>query len=310
MRILYKFDALDSHCRGASVAIGNFDGVHLGHISVIKRKAVERNIPLAVMTFEPHPREFFCPEAPPFRLMNHTSKMHRLEQLGVEILYQLCFDRNLAAMSSSRFVDEVLINGLGIRVAVAGNDFRFGKRRTGTVDELKKSGKLRGFDVFTAPMLVESGQEYSSTAVRTALSGGEPQEAARLLGHWHRIEGPVVKGKQRGRSLGFPTANVELVGLHAPKFGVYAVLVRILSGACKGEYQGVASVGVRPTFGLNPLNLEVYIFDFDENIYGQGISVAFVEFQRPEIQFSDSASLVEQMQIDCDEAKRILASID
>ena len=313
MRILTDYQSLDPADRGASVAIGNFDGIHLGHRSVIdlaRKKADERQIPLAVMTFEPHPREFFRPEDPPFRLMNRTAKAHRLEQLGVDILYQLPFNADLAGMAHDRFVDDVLYEGLAIKVAVAGGDFRFGKGRTGTVAELAERSAACGFEVAAAPMLTEAGREFSSTAVRAALTEGSPGGAAALLGHWHRIEGRVARGAERGRTLGFPTANIDLAGLHPPRLGIYAVLTDILSGPHQGRRPGVASIGVRPTFGQNPLNLEVFIFEFDEDIYGEEISVALIEFQRPEFQFPDAESLVNQMRTDCEEAQRILACLD
>ncbi len=313
MRVLFDYKSLRPEDRGASVAIGNFDGIHVGHRSVIDlaiRKAAERRLSPAVLTFEPHPREFFCPSDPPFRLMNSAAKARGLEKLGIEILYQLPFGACLAGMSGERFVSEVLCEGLGISVAAAGGDFCFGKGRTATVADLAEMGALSGFDVFAAPMLASSGREYSSTAVRKALSEGKPGAAAELLGSWHRIEGVVSRGEQRGRTLGFPTANVELTGLHPPRLGIYAVSADILSGPRKGSHRGVASIGVRPTFGRKPLNLEVHIFDFDGDLYGEEISVALIEFQRPEIRFPDAAELVRQMRSDREEARKILARLD
>ncbi len=314
MRILSDYRSLDAREKGAAVAIGNFDGIHLGHQSIIelaRHHSSARQIPLAVMTFEPHPREFFSPSSPPFRLMNRAARAHRLEQLGVEILYELSFDKSLSRMSSERFVEEILCQGLGLKVAIAGNNFHFGKGRTGSITTLSEQGERQGFEVFVAPMLEINGQAYSSTAVRKSLSEGRPRDAATLLGHWHRIEGKVVHGDKRGRAmLGYPTANLHLKGLHPPRMGIYTVKIDILSGSHQGQYQGVASLGVKPSFGQNPLNLETFIFDFDGDIYGETLSVALIEFQRPEIQFSDIHLLKKQMDIDSQKAKDILAQLD
>lgn len=313
MRICSDYRNLDANDRGASVAVGNFDGVHLGHQSIIdlaKQKATERRIPLAVMTFEPHPREFFSPNNPPFRLMNRVARAHRLAQFGVEILYELPFDQTLSSMSAERFVEEILCTALGLKVAVAGANFHYGEARSGSVKELSESGPKYGFEVFVAPMLKSSGQPYSSTAVREYLSLGQPRNAAKLLGHWHRIEGKIVHGEKRGGAeLGYPTANIDLTGLHPPRMGIYAALLDILTGPHQGNYRGVASLGVKPSFGHHPLNLETFIFDFDGEIYGEEISVALIEFQRPEIEFSDINLLKAQMNKDSQKAKEILAKL-
>lgn len=312
MRIIYDFHSLESADQGASVAIGNFDGIHKGHQSVIdvaKHQAVERNIPAGVVTFEPHPRQFFRPKDLDFRLMNHHSKVNRLQQLGVDILYELTFDSNLAMMSSMQFVSKVLHQGLGIKVAVVGNDFQYGKNRTGTVTELTTIGKSLGIDVIVAPMLESFDLNYSSTSVRQAISAGKPEEAFKLLGYWPRLEGKVIHGEKRGRKLGYPTANIDLAGLLPPRQGIYSVLIDILSGPYTGQTKGVASIGVRPTFGEKPLNLEVFIFDFDGDIYDEYISVALIAFQRPEICFADTDKLVAQMKFDADVAAKNLATI-
>ena len=312
MRIVRDFTSVAKEDRDAVVAIGNFDGVHLGHQSVIslaKKQANNLGKPLGVITFEPHPRQYFSPDAAPFRLMSAGSKANRLASLDVAILYELNFGQTLADMPSEMFVSQVLVDGIGVAGVVAGMDFRFGKGRQGTVASLADFSRRYGFSLQTAPILEHGGRAFSSTAVRQALSEGSVRQAAEILGHWHRMEGVVVKGAQRGRDLGFPTANIDLAGLHPPRFGVYSVLADILTGRHMGRYQGVASIGVRPTFGANPLNLEVYLFGLEADIYGEEVSVALIEFQRPEIAFANVQDLVAQMKRDCDQSRTVLAGL-
>jgi riboflavin kinase / FMN adenylyltransferase len=305
------YEGLAAADRGAAVAIGNFDGVHLGHQSVLalaRAAAAERDAPLGVVTFEPHPRSFFDPDGAPFRLMNAEARAHRLEKLGVRQLYEIPFDAALASMSAEAFVERVLVAGLGIRHLVAGADFRFGKGRAGDGLLLRAMAARLGFGVTLAPLVSEGGGDVSSTAIRRALSEGRPEHAARMLGHWHRIEGVVEHGDKRGRTLGFPTANVALGGLHLPRFGVYAVGVDVLDGPHCGRWRGAASVGERPTFGVNAPNLEVYLMDFEGDLYGAHLSVALVAFLRPELRFESAAALVDQMQADVAEARARLAA--
>lgn len=294
--------------RGASAAIGNFDGVHLGHQAVIDL-ARRADAPLGIMTFEPHPREFFAPDAPPFRLMNAEAKEHRLEKLGVEHLFQLPFGPRLASLSPEEFAKQVIVDGLGLSHVVVGEDFCFGKGRKGSAQDLKRFGATMGFDVTLAKLLEQDGGAISSTAIRQALSDGRTRDAAAMLGHWHRIEGEVLHGDKRGRDLGFPTANMAITGLHPPRFGVYAVLVDVLSGPHKGTYQGAASIGVRPMFGVNTPNCESFLFDFTGDLYGTHISVALVEFLRPEAKFDGLDALIKQMDADCAQAREILSAI-
>lgn len=293
--------------RGASVALGNFDGVHLGHRSVIDL-ARRPGLPLGVVTFEPHPREFFAPDGPPFRLMDAEARAHRLEKLGVERLYELPFDQRLAAMTAEDFVTGVLSAGLGVAHVTVGADFCFGKGRKGTTALLSAMGAAAGFGVTVAPILETGGEGISSTAIRAALGDGRPRDAARMLGHWHRIEGPVMHGEKRGRELGYPTANMAVDGLHLPRLGVYAVKVDVLTGPQAGSYGGAASLGVRPMFGENRPNLETFLFDFAGDLYGQVLSVAFVDFLRPEMVFDGLPGLISQMEADCARAREILAA--
>lgn len=310
MRIIRDYQFVDPKNRGASVAIGNFDGVHVGHHSVIElARAASGDAPLGIMTFEPHPREYFAPDAPPFRLTSSATRAHRLEKLGVEYLYELPFNAALASLEPRDFVEQVIVKGLGLSHVVVGADFCFGKRRSGTADDLKAFGEEFGFGVTIAPLLKTSDALVSSTNIRDALTEGRPRDAAQMLGHWHRIDGPVIGGEQRGRILGYPTANMSIDGLHPPKFGVYAVIVDILDGPFKGTYQGASSIGVRPMFGVNTANIETFIFDFSGDLYGASLSVGLVEYLRPEQKFDNVEALVAQMQRDCDKSREILAAL-
>jgi len=298
--------------RGAVAAIGNFDGVHRGHLAVIDAARTEAGrlaAPLGVLTFEPHPREYFAPEAPPFRLTGPEARASRLAKLGVDLLYELNFNAAMAALDPFEFAREVIHDGLGLRHVVAGADFRFGKDRAGDVAALERFGRELGFGVTVAPMVAEEGARVSSTAIRQALSEGRPRDAAAQLGHWHRIEGPVIGGEQRGRELGYPTANMSIDGLHPPRFGVYAVMVDVADGPHKGHYHGAASIGVRPMFGENRANLETFVFDFSGDLYGTHLSVALIEFLRPEERFDSLQALIDQMDADCALARAILGAL-
>jgi riboflavin kinase/FMN adenylyltransferase len=312
MRIIRDYHFVASEDRGASVAIGNFDGVHLGHQAVIdlaKTAGQSIGAPLGILTFQPHPRQYFAPDAPPFRLMSAQARATRLERLGVERLYELNFNASMAALSPLDFAQQVICEGLGLSHVVVGADFCFGKGRAGSVTDLIQFGEEMGFGVTVAPILSNQIGEVSSTAIRDALRDGRPRDAAAQLGHWHRIEGPVIGGEQRGRELGYPTANMGLDGLHLPKLGVYAVLVEVLDGPFKGAYHGAASLGVRPMFGENTPNLETFIFDFSGDLYGAKLSVGLVEYLRPELKFDSLEALIVQMAQDCDTARDILTAL-
>ncbi|WP_375691584.1 bifunctional riboflavin kinase/FAD synthetase [Pseudooceanicola sp. LIPI14-2-Ac024] len=314
MRIVRDHTFVSGQDRGASAAIGNFDGVHLGHQAVIDlaRTAGKKiGAPLGVVTFEPHPREVFAPDAAPFRLTGSEARAHRLEKLGVDVLYELNFNKGLAGLTPEDFARHVLVDGLGLRHVVVGSDFHFGKGRAGDPAMLAELGAQMGFGVTVAEMVGGEAGRVSSTAIRVALAEGRPRDAAAMLGHWHRMEGPVIRGDQRGRHLGFPTANLSIEGLHRPKFGVYAVLVDVLSGPHAGSYRGAASLGLRPQFGGEVPNLETFIFDFKGDLYGTHISVALVEYLRPEMTFDGADwqdQLIAQMDADCARARDILAA--
>ncbi len=218
------------------------------------------------------------------------------------------FNAALASLSPQEFARQVIADGLGLRHVVVGADFCFGKDRKGTASDLKTFGAQMGFGVTIAELLAQGTSRVSSTAIRQALSDGRPREAAAQLGHWHRIEGVVIGGEQRGRQLGYPTANMSIEGLHQPKLGVYAVLVDVLTGEHKGQYHGAASMGVRPMFGDNRPNLETYLFDFSGDLYGATLSVGLVEYLRPEQKFDGLDALIAQMDRDCARARDILAA--
>lgn len=312
MRIIRDYTFVDPDARGASVAIGNFDGVHIGHQAVIDiaRKAGGKiDAPLGVLTFDPHPREYFAQGGAPFRLMGPSAKATRLEKVGVERLYQLNFNAALASLTPEDFASRVIHEGLGLRHVVVGADFCFGKGRAGKASDLQRFGKELGFGVTIAELIVGTQGQVSSTRIRQALSDGTPRDAAEMLGHWHRIEGIVIGGEQRGRELGYPTANMSIDGLHPPRFGVYAVLVDVQDGPHEGTYHGVASMGVRPMFGENRPNLETFLFDFSGDLYGANLSIALVEYLRGEEKFDGLDALITQMDADSAQSREILAAL-
>lgn len=304
MQINQTWQGLDPSARGASCALGNFDGIHLGHRAVID--LARGPAPLGVITFEPHPREVFNPGAPPFRLMNAEARANRLAKLGVDHLFQLPFDDKLSHLSPMEFVRDVLAHGLGVSHIVVGVDFCFGRGRKGRAADLVALGAEYGFAVTIADLIKSGDTPISSTAIRAALTDGRPRDAAAMLGHLHRIEGEVIHGEKRGRELGYPTANMGVAGLHLPRHGVYAVRADVLTGQHKGSYMGAASLGVRPMFGVNQPNLETYLLDFKGDLYGSHLSIGFVEHLRPELKFDGLPALITQMNADCDRARDLL----
>jgi riboflavin kinase/FMN adenylyltransferase len=312
MRIIRDYTFVNPEDRGASAAIGNFDGVHLGHRAVIDiardaGKAI--GAPCGVLTFDPHPRAYFAPQADPFRLMGPAAKATELAKIGVERLYQLNFNAALAALTPKEFATRVIHEGLGLKHVVVGADFCFGQGRAGKSADLQKFGDELGFGVSVAELIEGTQGQVSSTRIRQALADGKPRDAASMLGHWHRIEGMVIGGEQRGRELGYPTANMSIDGLHPPRFGVYAVLVEVQDGPHAGKYHGVASMGVRPMFGENRPNLETFIFDFTGDLYGSTLSIALVEYLRGEEKFDGLDALITQMDADSVKSRAILAAL-
>lgn len=309
MRIIESYRDLAPGDCGACVAVGNFDGVHRGHqalIAAAREQAVAHGAPLGLVTFSPHPRRHFQPDAPPFLLTTDAEQARILAGLGLDILYRLPFDAEFASLTAEAFIEEVLVAGLGLRHVVVGADFRFGKGRQGTASLLRQSGDRLGFQS-TIHELIGGGEKgYSSTAVRVFVEQGRCREAAEQLGRWHTVSGPVIQGDQRGRELGYPTANLAFGPQLLPRYGIYACRVTVHDGPNAGSYDGVASIGERPTFGVNAPNFEVHLFDFAGDLYGAEISVGLVAWLRGEVAFEGVEALIAQMDRDSADARRIL----
>ena len=312
LKIVHGWKNLDPADRGASVALGNFDGVHLGHQAVIglaAQAARSAGCPLGVITFDPHPRRLFHPDEPSFRLMTLDQQARALEALGVSRLYVLNFDFEMASFSDREFAQFVLHEGLGVKHVAVGFDISFGKGRTGSPALMKAYGEAFGFGVSVAEAVgAENGGDsegkFSSTGVRDALRDGHPEAAAAILGRPFAIEGVVRRGQQLGRQLGFPTANVFMADYVTPRLGVYATRTRLPDGRL---LPGVANIGKNPTTGEVETRLEVWIFDFDEDLYGQVIETELVAFLRPEEKFGSIDLMVEQIHRDEARARAILS---
>jgi len=297
-----KFDL-----HGISVAMGNFDGLHLGHKAVIEMarpKDVKKKF--GVVTFEPHPREFFNSKTQSFRLMNKSSKTLELSELGLDVLIEIPFNKELSLLDPKTFVSEVLCNYFKFKHIVVGEDFKFGYQRQGNAKILKELGAVFGCNVTIAKLIKSDDLEISSTKIRKALSDGRPENAAKMLGKYYSIAGKVLHGEKRGRTLGFPTLNLALDELHLPKFGVYSSVVEIITGKYSGVYNAVVSLGERPTYGRRNPNLEAHLINFSGDLYGEHVSVSLINFQRPELYFENSQRLIEQMKLDCKIAQKNL----
>ncbi|MEZ5667818.1 MAG: bifunctional riboflavin kinase/FAD synthetase [Alphaproteobacteria bacterium] len=312
MRLFRDFAALPAATRGAVVALGNFDGVHRGHQAVVNaaRAAADRaGAPLAVLTFEPHPRRLFSPQAAPFRLTPLRAKLRLLADLGVEHVFALRFNRALSQMSAERFAQDILIQAISARHVVVGYDFVFGHQRRGNAELLGGVADAGGFE-FTCVEPVSGGgraETYSSTLVRRYLAGGEPARAASLLGRDWEIEGRVRMGRQLGRTIGVPTANIALGRYLRPAFGVYACHVGVPRGGGTAWIPGVANIGRRPTVDGEGELLEVHLFDFAEDLYGQRLRVGLVDHLRGEAKFDGLPALKAQIARDMEQARQILA---
>lgn len=312
MRIFRHPTELPAEARGAVVALGNFDGVHLGHQTVIGqalRIAAATGRPAGAMTFEPHPRLLFQPDQPPFRLTPFRIKARHIEALAVTFLFNQHFDATFARHSDEEFVKEVLVDGLGASHVVVGYDYVFGKGRKGNCVRLAEMAAKYGFGTTCVPaVLAPDGKVYSSTRVREHLVAGRPAEAARLLGRYWEIEGRVEHGDARGRTIGVPTANVPLGEYQRPRTGVYAVRAGIDQGGATVWHDGVANFGNRPTFGGGDVVLEAHLFDFAGDLYGRHVRVALIDYLRPEQTFSGLEALKAQIALDCQAARQALAS--
>ena len=304
MEIIRGLHNLRAEHRGNVVTIGNFDGVHLGHQAIIKQlkiQAAEHNVPATIMTFHPNPQEFFAPDTAPAKLTQFRDKMKLLEQYGVDRVICVRFNRDLANLSAVDFIQRILIDGLHAQHLVIGDDFRFGKNRVGDFALLKAKGEELGFDVESTPTYCLDNDRVSSTRIRNVLSTGDMALTKRLLGRTFHVSGIVAHGDKRGRTIGFPTANIRLKQQIAPTNGVYAVKITGL----EKNYFGVANIGVRPTVGGNRYLLETHIFDFEQDIYNQRLQINFQHFIRPEQRFDGLDALVAQIKLDTETAKAL-----
>ncbi|MCC9620626.1 bifunctional riboflavin kinase/FAD synthetase [Thalassospira sp. MA62] len=318
MRVFRSFENLTDDLRGAVVAIGNFDGLHLGHQALLgqaRKIATDLGAPLAILSFEPHPRMLFRADDPPFRLTSADDRITAAGNINIDLFFEIEFNRDFAAMSAEEFIERVLVSGLAARHVVVGWDFCFGKGRAGTVDLLREIGAKSGFGVTAIePVTHDNGIVYSSTAIRQALREGRPEDATHLLGRPWEIAGVVAHGDARGRTIGFPTANIAMGNHLRPKFGVYAVELGLLSqddGTTVERWiPGVANIGVRPSFGGDDdAGLEVHLFDFDQDIYDRQVRVRLHGFIRGEQKFDGLDALKAQIAADVTSAKQILGKI-
>ena len=307
MRLFTNWSNLPADARGATIALGNFDGLHRGHVQVLRAAAAARpDAELAVLTFEPHPRELFRPDDPPFRLTLSTERAAALAAHGVALVYELAFDHNFSLMTADSFVAEVLQAGLGARHLACGPDFAFGHRRGGNVTFLAAQAAAQGIGVSVVPPLADAEGVISSTRIRRALQDGYPERATSALGRPWAIRGVVAHGDKRGRTIGFPTANVALGRHLEPARGVYAVTVTLPDGIVR---PGVANIGRRPTVNEGPESrLEVNLFDFAGDLYGQEIGVALHGFLRGEQKFSGLDELKAQIAVDAEQARDLLGA--
>ena len=303
MELIRGLHNLRTSHHGCVATIGNFDGVHLGHQAVIGQlaeKADSLGLPAAVITFEPQPREYFLPESSPPRLTRFREKIEALRRYAVRRVLCLAFNHKLAEMPAEEFIRRILVEGLGVKYLVVGDDFRFGRDREGTFEHLQDAGVRYGFQVVNMHTFSVDGERVSSTRVRLALEHGHLEEAVRLLGRDFRMSGRVAHGEKLGRQLGFPTANIFLHRKASPLQGIFVVEVY---GLEKEPWPGVASLGTRPTVDGTRTILEVYLFDFDEQIYGRHIQVSFLHKLRDEEKYDSLTALTAQIEKDVTAAR-------
>lgn len=314
MRIYRHHRDVPDAYKGAVIAVGNFDGVHLGHQALIgeaRKLAEERGGLLGVLAFEPHPQEFFRPSPESFRLTPFRTKARLIAETGADAMFALAFDAEMAARSAQDFVLEVLVDGLGAAHVVVGADFQFGKGRSGDATMLAYMGEMEGFGVTVfKPVAAKGSDKISSTRIRDALKRGRPEEAAQLLGHWWTVEARVERGAARGREMGFPTANMHLVDCLKPAFGIYAVRAMIMENdQPTAWHDGVANFGIRPMsmFKTTEPLLETFLFDFSGDLYSKHLAVELVAYLRPEAKLEGLDALKTQIAKDCDDARAALA---
>lgn len=307
MRVVRDWERCPPQYRGAVIALGNFDGVHRGHMAVLRETLCVANshgLKAAAMTFEPHPRRFFAPDAAPIRIYPFRTKADLITRMGMDFLLVLRFNHALAELSAEQFVRKVLVEGLGIAHVVTGGDFMFGKGRQGDAAFLASAAGTYGFAATAvSPALDAQGAPYSSSRIRQKLAEGDMAGAGQILGRPYTISGRVVHGDGRGRTLGFPTANVHFGRIFLPAFGVYAVRVK----AGGRHMDGVANLGLRPSFNGQKPVLEAHCFDFCSDLYEQRVEIEMVVQLRGERRFPDMAALAAQIHKDCVQAKEILA---
>ena len=298
---------LPAALRGGIVALGNFDGFHLGHQAVVGR-AIERaraeGRPALVATFDPHPVRYFKPDAAPFRLTTLDQRERLFAEAGADAMIVFRFDAALAALSAQAFVEQRLIAAIGLGGAVTGEDFTFGKARSGNIDVLSRLGERHGFSVESVAPVTLDSEPVSSSRIRAALTSGDPRGAARLLTRPFTIEGEVMHGAKLGRTIGFPTANLDMGKYLRPTYGIYAVRGRLPDGRV---LSGAANLGVRPSFDPPKELLEPHFFDFSGDLYGQTIAVELIEFLRAEAKYDTLDALTKAIAADCDSARIILA---
>jgi riboflavin kinase/FMN adenylyltransferase len=305
MQIFEQYHNLPAAVRGSVLTIGNFDGVHRGHQALLAQvRALARALdgPAAALLFEPHPRAVFQPDKPHFELTPLPRKLLLLERFGLDVAFVLAFDAAFAALSAEDFVARVLVAGLGVHHVVIGYDFRYGAKRMGDPEALQRAGAEAGFGVSVVAQVGEAGEVFSSSAIRAELAQGDVGGAAEMMGHYWRVSGPVVGGAGRGTGLGFPTANLKLRREVALGHGIYAVRI-YLEGA---RFNAAAYLGTRPTFDDGDPVLELFLFDFEGNLYGREIEVEFIAFVRPDAKFASIDALKEQMRQDCARAQAVL----
>ncbi|HEB86671.1 MAG TPA: bifunctional riboflavin kinase/FAD synthetase [Gammaproteobacteria bacterium] len=308
MELIRGLHNLRKRHHGCVATIGNFDGVHLGHQAVIGQlaeKATELHLPTTLITFEPQPQEYFFPQASPPRLMRFREKMQALHRYAVDRVLCLTFNDMLAQMPHTQFIEDILVNGLGLRYLVVGDDFRFGREREGTFIILSEAGQKYDFQVVDMHTFSVMGERVSSTRIRQALAEGNMARAEELLGRDYRMSGRVAHGAKLGRQLGFPTANIHLHRKVSPLQGIFAVEVY---GLDQEPLIGVASLGIRPTVDGTRTLLEVYLFDFDKDIYGRHIQVSFRHKLRDEERFDSLEALTVQIKKDVDEAREFFVN--
>lgn len=305
MKIIRGIHSVSNNSPACVATIGNFDGLHLGHQKIIKNlkiKAQELNLPLTIISFEPLPTEYFMPE-PPTRIYPMRDKVRLLHNMAVDNYLCLKFDSSLANMSPHEFVQTILLDKLNVKYLAIGDDFRFGHKRAGNFELLKKMGREAGMDVVDTSTCEQDGQRISSTLIRTSLSNGDISTANKLLGYKYQLSGRVRHGEKRGRTIGFPTINMKMLNHISAKHGVYAALVHNLSDTA---VKGVANLGSRPTVGGTENRLETHLFDFNADVYGKYVCVELVKFIRPEKRFESFELLKSQIVKDVESAQKTL----